>query len=187
MSAAGAESVMDPDRHDVRAGRRRTPRRRSTGICPDTDDAGAARAAPRRRARSSAGDVPVNRIDRGAGVDGLVGLLDASPPRPRPARRACAARARATAARKPAAGARVVRLDDDALVERPAAVDAAADAHGVLLQHAQQRQRLARVGDAERAAAGVDAASASPTPRRTGAAGSSAPSARPSASAPPAR
>ncbi len=149
MSAAGAESVMAPiDTTSAPADANAASR--SNGTCPDT----MTRARPAPTAQdllaAPAGDRAGEHDDRRAGVDGLAGLLDrrrfgvnrrVRPRRPR------ARHAGGEAAARP----RVVGLDDDALVEGLARADAAADAHGILLQRPQERQRLARVGDAERA------------------------------------
>ena len=61
--------------------------------------------------------------------------------------------ARSTA-RDTAGNRDVVVLDQDGIVEAEAMVDAAAAAHGVFLERAQARRRLARVADA-RLGAGV--------------------------------
>ena len=50
----------------------------------------------------------------------------------------------------------VVVLDQDAVVQPAAMIDAAAGAHGVLLERAQQRRRLARVEDDDAPAGGID-------------------------------
>src|SRR5207249_1336144 len=47
----------------------------------------------------------------------------------------------------PAGGCDVIVLDENAVVEPQAVIEAAADTHGVLLQDPQPRGRLARVGD----------------------------------------
>ena len=85
-----------------------------------------------------------------------VDLGERSAPRPRSAARADA-RARALDGRLHAAGEPDVVVLDQHRVEQPdAMIGRAAGAHGVFLEHAQRRRRLARVEDRDAAAGRVD-------------------------------
>ena len=77
-----------------------------------------------------------------------------------------------TALRDAAGEADVVVLDQDAVVQAAAMIDAAAGTHGVLLQRAQRRRRLARVEHGDASVGRVDELARQRRDARRGAAGS---------------